>query len=84
MSQTIVYPYRICAISFSDDKEVLLGVEVVPIRYFFHISAHQLFYKEDWFTRFSPDNVRAIAGFAIEDQRKRIEKAILGLDQEPD
>lgn len=75
------YPYRIQEISFDCEGEILLAIEVTETGQVIHRSAYQLFFNEDWFTQFSPNNIRAIAGFALEDRWKRDQKAILQLEQ---
>ena len=77
-----VYPYCIREIGFTSSGETLLGIEVIATGQMIYRSAYQLFFQETWFTQFSPDTIRAIAGFAIEDRRKRDQKKIIQLEQE--
>ena len=74
--------YRIKEISFDCEGETLLAIEVIETGQMIYRSAYQLFFQETWFTQFSPDTIRAIAGFAIEDRRKRDQKKIIQLEQE--
>ena len=78
----MTYLYRIREISFDLEGETLLGIEVMETGQVIHRSAYQLFFNEDWFTQFSPNNIRAIAGFAFEDRWKRDIKAIVQLEQD--
>ena len=75
-----VYPYRIREIGFTSSGETLLGIEVIATGQMIYRSAYQLFFQETWFTQFSPDNIRAIAGFALEDRWKREQKMMTELE----
>ena len=86
MTSSAAYLYRICEVSFDLEGETLLGIEVVETGQVIYRSAYQLFFKEEWFTQFSPNNIRAIAGFALEDRWKRDYKKMtqLSMDEKID
>ena len=75
----MIYRYRIHEISFDSEGETLLGIEVVETGQVIYRSAYPLFFQEDWFTQFSPNDIRAIACFAFEDRWKRDLKSIMHL-----
>ena len=82
MSGSLSYPYRILEISFDCEGEALLGIEITGTGQMVYRSAYHLFFNEEWFTKFSPDDIRAIAGFALEDRWKRDQRAIMQIEQE--
>lgn len=76
-----IYPYWLKEIICAEDSNIMLGIEEIATGRRLYMSALQLFHEGAWITKFSPQHVRAIAGFAHEELRKKEQEKITRIEK---